>query len=53
MEDNIIFPAMVKAGLQKHSASSFVAGCVLLFYINGFHPLDVLHLHTKLEKSSS
>lgn len=42
---------MVKAGLQKQSASSFVFGRTLLFYVNRFHPVDVLRSYTKQEKT--
>lgn len=49
----ILFFWLVKAGLQKQSASSFVAGYVVLFYINRFHPVDVLHLYTQLEKNAT
>ena len=46
MEGSFIFLVMAKTGLPKQSASNFVAGCIFLFYINRFLPVDVLHLHT-------
>ena len=49
-EGNFIFLTTAKAGLQKQSASSFVVGCTLLFYINKIHPVDILHSHTKWEE---
>lgn len=48
-EVNFIF--LVMADRSSEAVSFKLCGwCVFLFYINRFHPVDGLHLHTKLEK---